>query len=113
MTDIPTDDAQQLLALGISATERGEYASALHVLRRVYELVPPAAAPLGLSYYGLCVAKAEKKTKNAVELCQKAIELQFYEGKHWANLVRVYIAGKSRRKAIEVLEDGLRKLKND
>jgi tetratricopeptide (TPR) repeat protein len=113
MTDIATDDVQQLLALGISATERGEYASAIHVLRRVYELVPPAAAPLGLSYYGLCLAKVERKTKKGAELCQKAIELQFYEGKHWANLVRVYIAGNSRRKAIETLENGLRKMKND
>jgi tetratricopeptide (TPR) repeat protein len=113
MTDITTDDAQKLLAVGIAATERREYASALHVLRRVYELVPPAAAPLGLSYYGLCIAKVEKKTKAGAELCQKAIELQFYEGKHWANLVRVYIAGNSRRKAIETLENGLRKLKTD
>jgi tetratricopeptide (TPR) repeat protein len=108
-----TDDPQQLLTIGIAATERGEFASALAVLRRVYELVPPASAALGLSYYGLCVAKTEHKTKQAADLCQKAIELQFYEGKHWANLVRVYIAGKSRRKAVEVLEEGLRKLRND
>lgn len=107
------DDPQQLLTIGIAATERGEFASALHVLRRVYELVPHAAAPLGLSYYGLCLAQAEKKTKAGAELCTKAIELQFYEGRHWANLVRVYIAGKSRRKAVSVLEDGLRKLRND
>jgi tetratricopeptide (TPR) repeat protein len=107
------DDVQQLLSVGISATERGEYASALQLLRRAYELIPPASAPLGLSYYGLCIAKAERKSKVGAELCQKAIELQFYEGKHWANLVRVYIAAKSRRKAVHVLEEGLRKLRND
>ena len=107
------DDVQQLLSVGIAATERGEYASALQLLRRAYELIPAASAPLGLSYYGLCLVKAEKKSKMGAELCQKAIELQFYEGRHWANLVRVYIAAKSRRKAVQVLEEGMRKLRND
>lgn len=102
-----------MLTLGISATDRGDYHGALELFRRVYQVVPPDKAPQGLSSYGLCVAKVERKTKTAAELCQKAIEVEFYEGRHWANLVRVYIAGNSRRKAVEVLETGLKKMRKD
>jgi tetratricopeptide (TPR) repeat protein len=114
MTDVnPTDNVQQLLSMGIAAADRGEYDRGLALLRRAYQLVPPEKAPQGLSSYGLCVAKAEKKNRAGAELAQKAIHLEFYEGRHWANLVRIYIAAKNRRKAVEVLEDSLRKLKKD
>ena len=49
----------------------------------------------------------------AADLCHKAIQLQSYEGRHWANLVRVYIVAKNRRKAVETLDDSMRKLRND
>jgi tetratricopeptide (TPR) repeat protein len=114
MSDIQsTEDVPEAVTLGVAATERGDYEAALQVFRHVYQLVPPESAPLGLSSYGLCLAKVEKKNKMGAELCQKAIDLQFYEGRHWANLVRVYIAGKNRRKAVEVLEKGLKKMRND
>jgi tetratricopeptide (TPR) repeat protein len=99
--------------MGIAAAERGEYDAGLQLLRRVYQLVPPEKAPQGLSSYGLCVAKADKKNKAGAELAQKAINLEFYEGRHWANLVRIYIAAKNRRKAVEILEDALKKLRHD
>jgi tetratricopeptide (TPR) repeat protein len=107
------DDVPQMLKLGIAATERGEYEPALQLLKRVYQLVPPEKAPQGLSYYGLCLARVEKKTKQGAELCQKAIALESYEGKHWANLVRLWIGGNSRRKAVEALEKGLKATRND
>ena len=107
------DDVPQMLKLGIAAAERGEYEPALQVLKRVYQLVPPEKAPQGLSYYGLCVATVEKKTKQGAELCQKAIKLEPYEGKHWANLVRLWLGGNSRRKAVDALEKGLKATRND
>ncbi len=113
MSESALDDVSQMLSLGVAAAERGDHASALPLLKRVYELTPPDKAPQALSLYGLCIAKVEKKNKLGADLCQKAIDLQFYEGRHWANLVRVYIAGKNRRKAVEVLEKGLRKMRND
>lgn len=103
----------QMLAVGVAAAERGDYDGALKLLSHLYRLVPPDKFPEGLSAYGLCVAKVEKKNKAGAEFCQQAIKLQPFEGKHWANLVRVYIAGKNRRKAVEVLESGLKKMRND
>lgn len=112
MTDVPFDIAE-MLTVGIAAAERGEYAGALQVLSAVYRTVPPDKMPQGLSSYGLCLARVEGKRKIGAELCQKAIELQSYEGKHRANLVRVYVVAKNRRKAVETLDDSLRKLRND
>ncbi len=100
----------EMLHRGIAASERGEYAAALQLLEAVYKIAPPETMPLGLSSYGLCLAQVQKKQKMGLQLCQKAMELQSGEGMHWANLVRLYIVGKNRRKAVETLHSGLQKL---
>ncbi|HEY6843590.1 MAG TPA: hypothetical protein VI391_05430 [Thermoanaerobaculia bacterium] len=112
MTDLPLD-INKMLTLGIAATERGEYDNALRVLSAVYTSVPAEKMPQGLSSYGLCLARVEGKRKLGAELCEKAIKLQSYEGRHRANLVRVYITAKNRKKAVDVLDDSLRRLRND
>ena len=112
MTEIPLD-INKMLTLGIAATERGEYDNALRVLSAVYTTVPADKMPQGLSSYGLCLARVEGKRKLGADLCQKAIKLQSYDGRHHANLVRIYITAKNRKKAVDVLDDSMRKLRND
>src|SRR5262249_51233769 len=103
----------EMLNVGIAAADRGEYTNALRLLSAVYTSVPAEKIPEGLSSYGLCLARVEGKRKAGAELCQRAIALQSYEGRHRANLVRVYIAAKNRRKAVETLDSSLQQLKND
>lgn len=62
----------------------------------------------GLSYFGLCVALVEKKYKPAIDLCRRALDLEFYNGDHYANLARVYDAAGNRKKAVETADNGLR-----
>src|SRR5579884_1223566 len=112
MTEVPLD-INKMLTLGIAATERGEYDNALRVLSAIYTKVPAEKMPQGLSSYGLCLARVEGKRKLGAELCEKAIKLESYEGRHRANLVRIYITAKNRKKAVDVLDDSLRKLRND
>ncbi len=100
----------EMLHRGIAAAERGEYAAALPLLAAVYKHVAPEKMPRGLSSYGLCLARVQKKQKMGLELCQKTMELESGEATHWANLVRLYIVGKNRRKAVETLHSGLEKL---
>jgi len=102
-----------MVKVGIAAADRGDYSGALRVLSAVYTTVPPEKLPTGLSTYGLCLARVEGKRKMGAELCEKAIQLESYEGKHRANLVRVYIVAKNRKKAVRTLEDSLSKLRND
>lgn len=91
----------------------GDYLNALNLFLEAYgtDEMPPlntAKAASGLSYFGLCLALVQKKYKTAVELCRRALDLEFYNGDHYANLSRVYAAAGNRKKAIETAEAGLR-----
>ena len=113
MSSVAPSEISQILTRGVDLTARGDYAAALPILAAVYKTVPPEQNPYGLSAYGLCLSKIEHKNKLGAELCEKAIKLQGYEGLHWANLVRLYIGVKNRKKAVEVLENGLKKHPKD
>jgi len=62
----------------------------------------------GLSYFGLCIALVQKKYKTAIDLCKRALELEFYNSDHYVNLMRVYVAAGNRKKALESVEAGLK-----
>lgn len=97
-------------------TRAEEYLAALTEFMEVYggEDPPPASmsakTATGLSFFGLCLALVQRKYKPAIELCKRAIELQFYNGDHYANLARVYTAAGNRKKALETVESGLKLL---
>ncbi len=93
--------------------EKGEYLQALTMFLEIYGThdSPPLNSPKaasGLSYFGLSLALVEKKYKEAVELCRRALDLEFYNGDHYANLARVYAAAGNRKKALETAEAGLK-----
>ena len=97
----------------ILAVRNEDYLRALTLFAEVYgsdDSVPirtPKDAS-GLSYFGLALAVMQKKMKLAIDLCRRAIDLEFYNGDHYANLARVYIVAGNRKKALETLEQGLK-----
>lgn len=98
----------------VGLTKNEEYLRALTLFLDVYGGEDPPSPMLssktatGLSYFGLCLALVQKKFKPAIDLCKRAIELQFYNVDHYANLARVYTAAGHRKKAIETIEQGLK-----
>jgi len=105
--------ARSKLDRAIDLVKDEEYLSALTLFLDVFgtEDSPPiqaAKAASALSYFGLCLALVSRKYKNAIELCKRAIDLEFYHGEHYANLTRVYVAAGNRKKAIETAEAGLK-----
>ena len=97
----------------IATTRAGEYLQALNLFLEFYGTMddPPietAKSATGLSFFGLCIALVSRKFKHAIDLCNRAIFLEFYNADHYANLARVYIAAEKRKKAIEILERGLK-----
>jgi tetratricopeptide (TPR) repeat protein len=64
-------------------------------------------AATGLSWFAVCLALIRKDYKSAIDLCRRAIELEFFNPDHYANLARVYVAAGNRRKAIETADKGL------
>jgi tetratricopeptide (TPR) repeat protein len=96
-------------------TEQGEHLRALTEFLEIYgtDEAPPlnsAKAANGLSFFGLSLALVQKKYKTAIDLCKRALDLEFYNGDHYANLTRVYMAMGNRKKAIETAEAGLKVL---
>jgi len=97
----------------IEATKEEDYLRGLTLFIDVYgtEDSPPlhgAKAASGLSYFGVCLALMQRKFKVAADLCRRAIDLEFYNGDHYANLARVYIASGHRKKALDTIESGLK-----
>jgi len=101
------------VAQAIELAKADEYLRALALFLETYgtDDSPPIRSPkdaVGLSYFGLCLALVKKEFKTAVTLCKRAIDLEFYNGDHYANLSRVYAAAGNRKKAVETADSGLR-----
>jgi tetratricopeptide (TPR) repeat protein len=98
----------------VALTKDKEYLRALTLFLDVYggedppSLMLSAKTAAGLSYFGVCLAMVQKKIKPSIDLCKRAIELQFYNVDHYANLARVYTVAGHRKKAIEIVEQGLK-----
>ncbi len=94
-------------------TEKGDHLKALTAFLDIYgtDEAPPLNNPKaanGLSYFGLSLALVQRKYKTAIDLCKRALDLEFYNGDHYANLTRVYMAAGNRKKALETAEQGLK-----
>ena len=103
----------KVIAEAIDATKSDDYLRALNLFTEAYgtEDVPAiqtSKSAQGLSYFGLCVALVRKQYKTAIELCRRAIDLEFYNADHYANLGRIYLAAGNRKKALETVESGLK-----
>jgi tetratricopeptide (TPR) repeat protein len=97
----------------ILAARQEDFLRALTLFIDIYgtEDSPPVRTPKdasGLSFFGLSLALMSKKYKPAIDLCRRAIDLEFYNGDHYANLARVYLAAGNRKKALETAEQGLK-----
>jgi tetratricopeptide (TPR) repeat protein len=97
----------------IEATKEEDYLRAMTLFAEFYggEDAPTqltGKSAKGLSYFGLCIALVQKKYKTAIDLCKRALELEFYNSDHYVNLMRVYVAAGNRKKALETVEAGLK-----
>ena len=97
----------------VKATKEEDFLRALNLFLDIYgtEDAPPIRTPRdasALSYFGLCLALVKKQFKTSIELCRRAADLEFYNGDHYANLARVYLAAGNRKKAVDTAEQGLK-----
>jgi tetratricopeptide (TPR) repeat protein len=113
LSQIPERESAALIQQGIDAVRADEFLLGFTLLSEAYRGPVENKTPDGLSFYGLCLALVEKKYKPAIELCRRAVELQFYHAEHYVNLAKVYLAAGNRKKAVTTLEDGLKVLPDD
>jgi hypothetical protein len=100
-----------LLELGLDAARHGDLDRGLVFLGEAHaRLVSNSTGSLPatlLSYYGLCLGVRRGQIAQATQLCQVAIDREFYRPDFYLNLARVWMAGGSRRRAITALDLGL------
>lgn len=97
----------------IQAARGEDFLRAINLFLDIYgtEDAPPIKTPksaTGLSWFGLALAMVRKQYKPSIDLCKRAVQLEFYNGDHYANLARVYMAAGNRKKAVETVEDGMK-----
>lgn len=114
---MPSAEATRQAALideAIAAAREEDFLRALTIFLDVYGTDEKSSSNRtpksgkGLSFFGLSLALVRKEMKPAIDLCRRAIELEFYNGDHYANLARVYATAGNRKKAIETAEQGLK-----
>lgn len=106
-------DPYSAIKVAAAAVERGDLEGALRLLKLLYEKGLDSAPAEGWSIYGLCLALVENKNKLGIDYCTRAVEMQPYDPSHRVNLIKVYLQNKSRRRAVEILEDGLKATPKD
>lgn len=104
--------SKELFRVGIELLKEKKYGDALTSIKMAikkggYENLNEIP-PLYLSYLGLIMALAEKRYRNGVEICEKAIRKEFYNPLFHLNLGKVYVAGGYKHKAIHTFHKGLR-----
>lgn len=113
MTDKTPAEIDELILRGKAAVRAEQYLLAVNTFAEVYGDGYRDGTAEGLSYYGLALALVTKKYRESIDLCRKAIKLQFLNPNHYVNLAKVFIAAGSRKKAVDALEDGLKVLPRD
>ena len=108
-----TNNILRRIDQAILLTEAGNHLQAVTEFLDIYgtDEAPPlntAKAASGLSFFGLSLALVQRKYKTGIDLCKRALDLEFYNGDHYANLTRIYMASGNRKKAIETAESGLK-----
>jgi tetratricopeptide (TPR) repeat protein len=97
---------------GLQAVTRGEYLEALAYFEASMQLGQRGSAgapPMKyLSYYGLCLAMASERVREAQEICENAVRAEFYNPELYLNLGKVYLKAGRRRPAFGAFVRGLR-----
>ncbi len=96
----------RLLKEALVYLQRREPNMAAHVLRRALELQPDD--PFCLSYLGLCMTMADRGSREALELCERALKAGCYDALLYCNLGKAHLLRGGRRKAHAAFVSGLK-----
>jgi len=100
----PAMAAEDYFRAGMLFLKREKYREALAAFRQALSL--QELEPRYLSYAGFCLAHVEKRSKEAIELCEKAVRIEFYRPELFLNMGRVYLLSGNKRKAHQTFWKG-------
>lgn len=96
---------------GLASASQGDFIAGLAYFEAAIRLEQQRGAappPRFVSYYGACLAEATDHLDEAIEACERAVEVEFYNPDLYLNLGRVYLAGGRKRAAHRTFAAGLR-----
>ena len=96
---------------GVALLKNGYPQRALLRLRRAFEC--EKGNPYYLSFFGLSVARAERRWDQAIEFCEIAVRLRRQEAQFRLNLAEVYELAGRRIQAVDTLDAALEVFSND
>jgi tetratricopeptide (TPR) repeat protein len=101
---------EDLIEMGVSSAKKAQYERGLIFLAEAYRRLGRdhhrLSGPL-LSYYGLCLALHRGRIKEAADFCWLGVEKDHYNPDVYCNMALVWMAGRSRRKAVDAIAKGL------
>jgi tetratricopeptide (TPR) repeat protein len=107
-----TKSAEMSFRKGLQALDVGSSLEALAFFESALNLEErsgnPAPRMKYLSYYGLALSLAAGRTEEAIQMCEKALSVEFYNPDLYLNAARVYLAAGERRRAHKAVCQGLR-----
>ncbi|MCU0291427.1 MAG: hypothetical protein MUF10_05480 [Thermoanaerobaculaceae bacterium] len=111
LAEAGSEDPAELARRGIDAARRQDYERGYILLKEAYDRhqrigESKPLAPI-LSFYGLCVAMHRARYREGAQFCQAAIDREFFKAEYYFNLAQVWVAGRSRSRAIEAIHRGL------
>lgn len=61
-----------------------------------------------VSYYGLCAALFKGDVENSIELCTRAIKIEFFRPEYYLNLGKAFLKAGKKQSAINTFRKGLK-----
>jgi tetratricopeptide (TPR) repeat protein len=109
----PSDNTSVLTIFkrGLDLLRNGRPGDALDYLRAAAER--EQQNPYYISFYGLCVARTQKKWEAAIDLCETALRWKPGDSQLYLNLAEVYVAAGRRDEAVDTLDKAIRYCKPD
>ncbi len=112
MEGMPTGEypGKAFVEEGISLCRRGFWAEGSALLTRAMEGRETGTEFPGLAYtyFGVAIAKLERRRKDGLKLCEHGVRIQFYEPENHLNLARVHLMMNNRRGAVDAIARGLK-----
>lgn len=98
----------RLFERGLERCRSGQWELGLEDLIQVYGAVRRTDLPgLFYSYMGFGLARNLGQLDRGLKLCQRAIELEFYQPENYLNLARTHLLAKNRGGAFQAVAQGL------
>lgn len=103
--------ADRSFSKGVQSVAQGDFLSGLVYFESAVQLTEKSgrlqSPPRFQSYYGMCLALASSRVQAGLDLCERAVEVEFFNPDLMHNLARVYLKMGRKARAYALLLQAL------